>query len=125
MKKVIRPKFRPDIVKHWFDEKGGGRSLVLEDPVANKFFRLSPYEFELLSVFDGTRSLQEAVERVRLHGRHFTAEHAARLVDQFARAGLLLGTQYGSSKYQSDLKKRLDKMANHERKPSTAGSPYS
>ncbi|MFH1116791.1 MAG: efflux RND transporter periplasmic adaptor subunit [Pseudomonadota bacterium] len=111
MKKVIKPKFRPDIVGHWFDEKGGGRSMVLEDPVANKFFRISPYEFELLNVLDGTRSLKEAVERVRLHGRHFSVGHATTLVEQFARAGLLLGTQYGSSAYQCDLKKRLTGMA--------------
>ncbi len=85
--------------------------MVLEDPVANKFFRISPYEFELLNVLDGTRSLKEAVERVRLHGRHFSAGHATTLVEQFAKAGLLLGTQYGSSAYQFDLKKRLAGMA--------------
>lgn len=110
MKTELTLKFRPDIVTHWFDEKSGGRSLVLEDPVANKFFRISSYEFELLKVLDGNRSLSEALERLRLHGRYFTMEHATRLVEQFARAGLLLGTKYGSSSYQRDLKKRQDKM---------------
>jgi putative peptide zinc metalloprotease protein len=111
MKKEVKLKFRPDIVRHWFDERGGGRSLVLEDPVANRFFRISPYELELLKVLDGTRSLTEAIERLRLHGRHFTVEHATRLVEQFARAGLLLGTQYGSSKYQAFLKNRMASVA--------------
>ncbi len=107
----IKPKFRPDIVRHTFEEKDGGRSFVLEDPVANKFFRISPYEYELLYVLDGTRTLSQAIERLRLHGRHFTSEHATHLVEQFSRAGLLLGTPQGTSQMQSKLKKVMDDAA--------------
>lgn len=103
----VKPRFRPDIISHRFDEKGGGRSLVLEDRVANKFFRISFYEFELLKILDGTLSIKEAVERLKLHGRYFTLEYATRLVDQCARSGLLLGTQYGTSTFQLDLHQRM------------------
>lgn len=112
---VSNPKFRPDIRPHPFNEKDGSRSIVLEDPVANKYFRISPYEFELLSVLDGTLSLEEAIERLKLRGRHFTSAHATKLVDQFARAGLLLGTGYSGGRYQQALS---DNMAGEMKKRS-------
>ncbi len=104
----LKPKFRPDIKRHAFDEEHGAQSIVLEDPVANKFFRISPYEFDLLRVLDGTVTLEEAVEKLRLHGRHFTVEHATKLVEQFSRVGLLLGTGYGFSTTQMHLKGALE-----------------
>jgi putative peptide zinc metalloprotease protein len=107
----IRPRFRPDIITHAYDGNQGGGSIVLEDPVANKFFRISPYELELLEVLDGTRTLSEALERLRLHGRHFTTEHATSLVEQFSRAGLLLGTSFGTSAAQATWKKTIDREA--------------
>lgn len=104
---TVNPKFRPDIREHPFDEKDGSRSIVLEDPVANKYFRLSPYEFELLRVLDGSLTLEQAVERLRFRGRYFDPEHAAKLVDQFAKAGLLLGTAYSTGGYQVALSDRI------------------
>ncbi|MFC1835627.1 site-2 protease family protein [Thermodesulfobacteriota bacterium] len=104
-----KPKFRPEIIIRRFEEKGGGFSIVLEDPVANKFFRISQYEFELLRVLDGKLTIPEAIERARLRGRHFTEEHAGRLLDQFSRAGLLLNTVYGTSAAQLKLKEGFDK----------------
>lgn len=105
----LKPKFRPDIKRHAFDEEHGGRSIVLEDPAANKFYRISPYEFDLLRVLDGTVTVEEAVEKLRLHGRHFTIEHATKLVEQFSRVGLLLGTGYGSSVAQMRVKAAMEK----------------
>ncbi|MBI4963399.1 MAG: biotin/lipoyl-binding protein [Desulfomonile tiedjei] len=110
--KEARPRFRPDVAKHSYDEKHGGQTIVLEDPVANKFFRISPYEFELLRVLDGTLTVSEALEKLKLHGRYFTATHAAKLVEQFSRAGLLLGTGYGTSKVQTIFKNRMDSELN-------------
>lgn len=104
---LTNPKFRPDIRQHPFEEKDGSRSIVLEDPVANKYFRISPYELELLNVLDGNLTLDEAIERLKFRGRHFTRRHAAKLVEQFARAGLLLGTAYSSSKHQQALSGRM------------------
>ena len=103
----IKPKFRPDVRRHWYAERQGGRSIVLEDPVANKFFRVSPYEFELLRILDGTLTVGEAIERLKLRGRYFTSNYAARLVEQFSRAGLLLGTSYGTAKVQTIFQKRI------------------
>jgi putative peptide zinc metalloprotease protein len=103
-----RPRFRPDILRHSHDEMHGGQTIVLEDPVANKFFRISSYEFDLLRVLDGSLTVGEALERLKLHGRYFTATHAAKLVEQFSRAGLLLGTGYGTAKIQTIFKNRMD-----------------
>ena len=100
---AVYPKLRPDIVEHSFEEKNRARSIILEDPVANKYFRISPYEMALLKVLDGKLSLEDAVQKARLHGRHFTPEHATRLVEQFSRAGLLLGTPYSSSRSQTQM----------------------
>ena len=103
----IKPKFRPDIRRHWYAEQQGGRSIVLEDPVANKFFRISTYEFELLRIFDGTITITEAIEKLKLRGRYFTSNYAAKLVEQFSRAGLLLGTSFGTAKIQTVFQKRI------------------
>ncbi len=103
-----RPRFRPDILLHAYDEAYGGQSVILEDPVSNKFFRISSYEFELLKVLDGTRSLRESIERLKLSGRYFTLNQAAKLVDKFSKAGLLLGTIYGTSGIQKELKERVE-----------------
>jgi putative peptide zinc metalloprotease protein len=103
----IKPKFRPDIRRHWYAEQQGGRSIVLEDPVSSKFFRISPYEFELLRIFDGTLTVSEAIERLKLRGRYFTSNYAAKLVEQFSRAGLLLGTSYGTAKVQTIFRNKI------------------
>jgi len=103
-----KPRFRPDIRRHAYAERHGGHSIVLEDPVANKFFRISPYEFELLSVLDGTRTVREAIEKLKVRGRYFTRSHAAKLVEQFSRAGLLLGTPYGTARVQTVFKNKMD-----------------
>lgn len=103
------PKFRPDIVVRTLDEKDGGRSFVLEDPVARKYFRIFPYEYDLLKSLDGTLNLKEVVERLRLKGRYYTVGHAAKLVDMFSRSGLLLGTPYGTARTQTALKANRDR----------------
>jgi len=107
--KETKPKFRPDIKIHSYDEKHGASSIVLEDPVANKFFRISPYEFELLGILDGTLTLGEAIQKLKVRGRYFATTHAARLVEQFSRSGLLLGTTYGTSKVQCAVSSRIDR----------------
>lgn len=107
----VTPKFRPDIIRRPFDERDGGRSFVLEDPVGNKFFRISDYEFELLRVLDGTLSIEQAVDKLGLQGRYFSPDHATALVNQFSAAGLLLGTGHGSARVQAELKNRLNRFA--------------
>jgi putative peptide zinc metalloprotease protein len=104
----LKPKFRPDIITHPFDEKAGGRSCVLEDPVANKFYRISLYELDFLRALNGNVTIPQAIEKLKIQGRYFTAEHARALAEQFSRAGLLLGTPQGSSTYQSTIRKRIE-----------------
>ncbi len=108
------PRFRPDIVAHNFEEKGDARSIVLEDPVANKFFRVSSYEYDLLQTLDGKLTIEEAIHRLRLRGRYFTADHALKLVNQSSRSGLLLGTSYGTSSIQIAVKATIKKAASYK-----------
>ncbi|MEW6351525.1 MAG: site-2 protease family protein [Thermodesulfobacteriota bacterium] len=107
------PRFRPDIVAHTFEEKGDARSIVLEDPVANKFFRVSSYEYEFLRALDGHLTIAQAIDRLRLNGRFFAADHAIKLVNQSSRSGLLLGTPYGTSATQLALRKTIRKTASY------------
>ncbi len=107
----INPRFRPDIVTHFYDPKMGGGSIVLEDPVANKFFRISPYEYDFLTILDGKLSVKKALDKLKLRGRFLAEDHAARLLEQFTRAGLVLGTGYGTSTGQLALKKSYDQEA--------------
>lgn len=102
-----KPKFRPDLKRHSYEEKSGELSVILEDPASGKYFRLSRYEFDLLNTFDGTITISDAVEQLRLRGRYFDPDYATKLVDQFARSGLLLGTAYGTSRVQAAYKSRL------------------
>ncbi len=111
--KQAKPRFRPDIIAHNFEEEAQGRSIVLEDPVANKFFRVSSYEYELLRVLDGKLTLQEAIYRLRLRGRYFTEESAVKLINQCSRNGLILATAYGSAGVMSALRKSMKKAATY------------
>lgn len=106
--KELNPKLRPDLIKHEHEDSKGARSFVLEDPVANKFYRVSAYEYNLLGILDGKLSLVEAMDELRLRGHHYTQDYAKKLVEQFSMAGLLLGTGYGSSRVQTALKNRME-----------------
>ncbi len=110
MTEEITPKLRPDLLAHVHTEPDGSSSFVLEDPVGNKFFRVSSYEYDLLSILDGRMTLAQAVDELRLLGRHYTMDFARKLVEQFSMAGLLLGTGYSSSTFQTAFRSRMSQQ---------------
>lgn len=103
----MRPRLRPDLRMHEYEESEGGKSIVIEDPVANKFFKLSTYEADLLRECDGYRTLEECVDRLGLHGRFITLEHAAKIIDKCATAGLIVGSGRSTSAFQKTLHDRI------------------
>lgn len=102
-----RPKLRPDLESSPINEKGGEQNVVLKDPVSEKYFRLSEWEYELLKTLDGKITVSEAVSRLKSMGHHYSEEDARLIVSKAAQAGLLLGTGYGSAKFQKELGDRL------------------
>jgi putative peptide zinc metalloprotease protein len=108
----FRPKFRADLIVSDYQESSGKKSIVLKDPVSEKYYRLSRYEFTLLKALDGTVTVPEAVVRLRSQGRHYPADEAAHIVEKVANAGLLLGTPLGSAKALLTLKTNLKKVQN-------------
>ena len=101
------PKFRPDLIVSKYDEARGKKSIVLKDPVTEKYFRLSADEFEFLKMLDGTRTVEEAVERFKWEGRYYFPDEAGMLVGKAAQMGLLLGTKFSSAQFQRQRKEQL------------------
>ncbi len=106
----MKIKFRPDLEVSSFDEGGDRSSVILKDPVAGKFYRLSEYEFRMLKAFNGHRTLEEAVEHLHERGYYYTIEDAQAIADRAARSGLILGTKYGSAPYQAMLRDNFKKQ---------------
>lgn len=77
---------------------------MLKDPLSGKFFRLSKYEFTLLNALNGHMTLEETLDKLKESGRHYNEEDAKLVLGKAAQMGLLLGTKFGSSKYQSQLR---------------------
>lgn len=109
----IKPKLRPDIIRHEKRYSDGTWFYVLEDPVANSFYKVSAYEYDLLRIMDGKLSLEQVVDELRLRGRHYTIDFAGKLVEQFSLSGLLLGTGYGLSRAQAFFKSRMAEEKKH------------
>lgn len=111
----IRPRFREDLIK--FDQRGEGadRIIVLKDPVSEKYFRLSPFEYKFLRTLDGSRSLEEGLEAFKAGGHYCSPEEAQLILAKASQAGLVLGTKYSSARYQLDLKERFKKARRAQR----------
>ncbi|MFH1115178.1 MAG: site-2 protease family protein [Pseudomonadota bacterium] len=100
-------KFRSDL--HAFDQRDGdGRKfVVLKDPVSQQFFRLTDYEYRLLSSLDGTLPIDKAVGRLEAVGYSYSEDDVKAIVGKAAGAGLLLGTGFGTAAFQLNLKERI------------------
>ena len=75
-----RPRLRPDLQASPIHDSGGEKNIVLKDPVSEKYFRLSAWEYELLSALDGAVTLDEAVTRLRAGGQYYTEDDAKIIV---------------------------------------------
>jgi putative peptide zinc metalloprotease protein len=111
----IYPKLRPDLVESEHLESGGDRVVILKDPVSEKFFRLSPFEYDLLRKFDGSRSVEQAAEAFQSTGRYCTKEEVNLVLGKAAQLGLVLGTKFGVAESQRALRERLQKAKRAQR----------
>ena len=101
---------RPDLKAYRQKEWANADVVTLKDPVSQKYFRLSPYEFRLLESLDGTVTLEDAIDRLRRAGFYYTPENAASIFTKASDLGLLLGTRYGSARSLLDQKTRVQAL---------------
>jgi hypothetical protein len=106
---AVQMKFRPDIRVHRYDEDTKAPTVVLEDPVANKFFRSSIYEYDFLKEMDGRLTPAQIREKLRPGGRYYSEEYIQKLLDRTAQMGLLLFPGSTSSQTQSRFKEFMEK----------------
>lgn len=109
------PKFRSDLEAFEHRESGGQKTVLLKDPVSQKYFRLSDYEYCFLKVLDGTMSADSAVQALKATGRYYSPEDVKQIIARASQAGVLLGTNYGTAKVQISLKHQLQKWKNAQR----------
>ena len=93
-----------------FHEEEGGysKSVVLKDPVTEKYFRLSMYEYRFLKTLDGKVDVEEALERLKERGHHYGSEDARQILGKAAQLGLILGTKFGTAQLQNYMKNRTE-----------------
>ncbi|MBI5572897.1 MAG: efflux RND transporter periplasmic adaptor subunit [Desulfomonile tiedjei] len=75
--------------------------------MSGKYFRVSQYEHRFLKALDGKVAVEDAQELLKAKGYFYSAEDCSQIVGKAAQAGLLLGTQFGTSRYQKAMKKRI------------------
>lgn len=100
------PKFRNDLTIPDTASKARTGLVVLHDPLTGKFFRLSAAEYEFLRLFDGDRSIEEALEAFSQKGRLLSNEEGLAILQRASSLGLLFGTKYSSAEFQTRLKKQ-------------------
>lgn len=110
-----RPKLRPDLEATSLHESDGDEKVVLRDPVTERYFRLSRWEHEFLKIFDGTLTAEEAIDRLKLKGCYYTSQDAQLILGKAAQAGLLLGSGYGTAKFQTELAARISRARSSRR----------
>jgi putative peptide zinc metalloprotease protein len=93
----VYPKFRADLEPSEYDEGEGRVTVVLKDPVAASFFRMSVHEYLFLKELDGRSSPDEILKRLRASGRYYSRAEAESIIRNASRLGLVLGTPASSS----------------------------
>ncbi len=103
------PKFRKDLTASEYIESGGKKSIILKEPVTERYFRISQYEYDLLISLDGSRSMEQAIEYLKGRGCYYTKEDAHMIMYRAAQYGLLLGTAVATAKYIKSMKEQIKK----------------
>ncbi len=103
------PKFRPDLIVSSYDEGRDKQSVILKDPVGEKFYRLSEYEYLFLNNLDGKRSLDEVLNDLKEEGHFYFPEDAQQIIQNAAKSGLLLRTRFGTADFQQKHRDHIKK----------------
>lgn len=104
------PKFRPDLEAYDQQDVTGHKIVLLKDPVSEKYFRVSDYEYRLLKTLDGTVGVDEAIERLKARGYYYSSGEGSQIVTRAAYSGLLLGTLFGTAKFLKAAKERIKQL---------------
>jgi putative peptide zinc metalloprotease protein len=88
--RALKPRLRPH-VQSTRQHYRGGRWHVLHDPASNAFYRLGPVSYELISLFDGKRTVEEAWDACLVHhgDEAPTQNEVIQLIGQLYSANLL------------------------------------
>ncbi|MFH1112665.1 MAG: site-2 protease family protein [Pseudomonadota bacterium] len=97
-------KLRPDLHVSSFHEGGNENTVILKDPVTDRFFRLSQYEFRFLKALDGTCTVPETIERLNGAGFHYKENDVKTILERASKMGLLLGSVFETADLQSKLR---------------------
>lgn len=103
-------KLRADLKVYHQKQTAAQDLVVLKDPVSQKYYRLSLYEFRLLESLDGTKTLKEAIQRLRDEGYYYSPENTLFIVEKASQLGLLLGAKYSSTQFLLDQKTRIQAL---------------
>lgn len=112
---VTYPKFRPDVEVFEQADSVGRTVIVLKDPISQQYFRLSEYEYRFLRTLDGTLTAEEAADKLRTKGYYYAPEDVTQIMARAAQAGLLLGTAFGTARFQLALKGRREEWKKGQR----------
>ena len=108
-------KFRIDLEVFKYDDIEDRNTVVLKDPVSGKYYYLSVYEYRLLKMLDGTRTLEQAIEALMSAGHYYAPETAQSIVSKAAQLGLILGTKFSTAQFQTHLKKQWEQSKKAQR----------
>jgi len=111
----MHPRFRADL--EVFEQRGGGghKIVVLKDPIAQKYFRVSDYEYRLLRRLDGSLSGKQAAKNLEEAGYYYCEDDVTQILARAAQTGLLLGTAFGTARHQMDTKRRVEQLKRRQR----------
>jgi hypothetical protein len=102
--------FRRDLQAFEYEHAGDVRSVMLKDFASTKYHYLSEYEYRLLRMLDGERTLEAVTDRLAKGGRRYTIEEARAITAKAAQLGLMvcspLETTQGRSKQSAEIGKK-------------------
>lgn len=103
------PKFRTDLIVTEYKDREDANTVVVKEPVSEKYYRLTSYEIQLLKELDGTVSIERAVERLKGRGHYYSIEDANGIVVKAAQYGLVVGTRFDTAEYLRARRETVNK----------------
>jgi putative peptide zinc metalloprotease protein len=111
----LHPRFRIDLEVFEQKDSEGHKIVVLKDLIGHKYFRLSEYEYRFLQNLDGSISPKQAAAKLGEAGYYYCDDDVTQIVAKATQAGLLLGTTFGTARYQLAVKRRIKQLKRTQR----------